>query len=61
MRNTFLDAQYRVQAGRQSFYEAQYKAVQEIEDLFGEMEGEEFITFRYRFVECRFQSGAGAE
>lgn len=44
MRNTFLDAQYRVQAGRQSFYEAQYKAVQEIEDLFGEMEGEEFIT-----------------
>ena len=44
VRNTFLDAQYRVQAGRQSFYEAQYKAVQEIEDLFGEMEGEEFIT-----------------
>ena len=35
VRNTFLDAQYRVQAGRQSFYEAQYKAVQEIEDLFG--------------------------
>ena len=44
VRNTFLDAQYRVQAGRQSFYEAQYKAVQEIEGLFGEMEGEEFIT-----------------
>ena len=44
VRNTFLDAQYRVQAGRQSFYEAQYKAVHEIEDLFGEMEGEEFIT-----------------
>ena len=44
VRNTFLDAQYRVQAGRQSFYEAQYKAVKEIEDLFGEMESEEFIT-----------------
>lgn len=44
VRNTFLDAQYRVQSSRQSFYEAQYKAVQEIEDLFGELEGEEFIT-----------------
>lgn len=43
VRNTFLDDQYRLQFGRQSFYEAQYKAVGEIEDLFGEMEGEEFI------------------
>ena len=54
VRNTFLDAQYRVQAGRQSFYEAQYKAVQEIEDLFGEMEGEEFIPIwrRSRITLC---------
>ena len=44
VRNQFLDSQYRLQLGRQSFYEAQYQAVQEIEDLFGELEGEEFIT-----------------
>ena len=42
IRNTFLDAQYRVQVGRESFYDAQYKALSEIEDMFGEMEGEEF-------------------
>lgn len=44
VRNTFLDDQYRLQFGRQSFYEAQYDAVTEIEDLFGELEGEEFLT-----------------
>ncbi len=44
IRNTFLDAQYRLQVGRESFYNAQYEAVQEIEDLFGEMEGEEFLN-----------------
>lgn len=43
VRNTFLDAQYRRQLARQSFYEAQYNAVTEIEDVFGEMEGEEFL------------------
>lgn len=44
IRNTFLDDQYRVQAGRQSFYEAQYEAVQEMEELFGELEAQEFLT-----------------
>lgn len=44
IRNTFLDDQYRVQVGRQSFYEAQYEAVQEMEELFGEMEGQEFLV-----------------
>lgn len=43
VRNTFLDAQYRLQVSRESFYEAQYKAVTEIEEVFGEMEGEEFL------------------
>lgn len=43
VRNTFLDGQYRLQLGRESFYEAQYKAVSEIEEVFGEMEGEEFL------------------
>ncbi len=44
VRNVFLDAQYRLQLGRQNFYNAQYEAVQEIEDLFGELQGEEFLT-----------------
>lgn len=42
IRNVYLDAKYRLQVGRESFYEAQYKAVTEIEDVFGEMEGEQF-------------------
>lgn len=42
IRNVYLDAQYRLQVGRESFYEAQEKAVAEIEDIFGEMEGEQF-------------------
>lgn len=44
VRNNFLDDQYRLQVGRLGFYEAQYEAVQELEELFGEMEGEEFLT-----------------
>lgn len=43
VRNKFLDAEYRLQLGRESFYQAQYKAVTEIEEVFGEMEGEEFL------------------
>lgn len=42
VRNTFLDSQYRLQVGRLGFYEAQYDAEQELEELFGELEGEEF-------------------
>lgn len=44
IRNTYLDAQYRLQFGRQSFYETQKSAMDEIEDLFGELEGEEFFN-----------------
>ncbi|WP_026835003.1 flagellar hook-associated protein FlgK [Eubacterium xylanophilum] len=43
IRNSFLDDQYRMQVGKQSFYEANYSAVGELEELFGEMEGEEFV------------------
>ena len=43
-RNDFLDAQYRLQLGRQTFYEANQKAAHEIEDMLGELEGEEFRT-----------------
>lgn len=42
VRNTFLDQSYRQEAGRQSFYAAQYEAVSEVEDLFGELEGVAF-------------------
>ena len=42
IRNTFLDAQYRIQAGRQSFYSINRQTALEIEDLLGELTGEEF-------------------
>lgn len=42
VRDSFLDKAYRQEYGRQSFYEAQYEAVNEIESLFGELEGETF-------------------
>ena len=44
IRNVFLDGQYRVQLGRQQFYEANSKAAMEIEDMLGELHGEEFKT-----------------
>ena len=42
VRNQWLDVQYRSQAGKQSFYEAQTSTMGEIEDLFGELNGEQF-------------------
>lgn len=44
IRNQFLDGQYRLQVGRQQFYEANSKAAMEIEDMLGELHGEEFKT-----------------
>lgn len=44
VRDTFLDRSYRTETGRTGFYSAQYEAVNEIEDLFGELEGEDFQT-----------------
>ena len=41
-RDAFLDKSYRLEVGRQNFYEAQSRAVEEIESLFGEMEGVQF-------------------
>lgn len=43
VRDRFLDERYRTELGRQGFYESQYKAVQEVEDIFGELEG---VTFQ---------------
>ncbi|MFT4144593.1 MAG: flagellar hook-associated protein FlgK [Mobilitalea sp.] len=42
VRDTFLDQAYRQEIGREAFYEAQYSAVNEVEGLFGELEGETF-------------------
>lgn len=42
VRDAFLDKSYRLEIGRQGFYEEQYKAVEEVEGLFGELEGEPF-------------------
>ncbi len=42
VRDSFLDQAYRQEAGRQAFYESQTLAVQEVESLFGELEGVAF-------------------
>lgn len=44
IRDAFLDVEYRYEVSCQTFYEEQYKAVTEIEDVLGEMEGVEFRT-----------------
>ena len=42
IRDVFLDQAYRREFGRQGFYEAQYEAIQEVEELYGELEGVQF-------------------
>jgi flagellar hook-associated protein 1 FlgK len=42
IRDTFLDKEYRLEVGRQSFYEKLAETESEIEDIFGETEGVEF-------------------
>ncbi len=42
VRDSFLDQAYRQESGRQAFYESQTLAVDEVEGLFGEMEGVSF-------------------
>lgn len=42
VRDNFLDKSYRQELGREGFYKAQYETVQEIEGLFGELEGVAF-------------------
>lgn len=41
VRDRFLDEAYRMETGRQAFYAKTYEAVEEIETLFGELEGVE--------------------
>ena len=42
VRDVFLDRTYRQEVGRQGYYEAQRDAVDEIENLFGELQGVAF-------------------
>lgn len=44
VRDFFMDQSYRMESGRQAFYGASYEAMEEIEVLFGEMEGVEVQT-----------------
>jgi flagellar hook-associated protein 1 FlgK len=52
VRDVFLDEAYRQEIGRQAFYESQYKAVSEIEGLFGELEGVQFQNTMKEFWEA---------
>ncbi len=42
VRNNFADAGYRMESGRAGYYKAQYEAVSELENYFGELEGQDF-------------------
>ena len=42
VRDTFLDAAYREESGRMSYYETSYSAILEIEDIMGELDGAAF-------------------
>ncbi len=43
IRDQFIDSAYRAENGRLGYYSSQYKAVEEVEDQFGEMQG---VTFQ---------------
>lgn len=44
VRDFFLDKSYRKESGRSSFYEVSTEALEEVENLLGELEGEDFQT-----------------
>lgn len=52
VRDAFLDKAYRQEIGRQAFYESQYQTIQEIEGLFGELEGVQFQNTMKEFWEA---------
>lgn len=47
IRDQFIDQAYRNENSRLGFYESQYKAIEEIEDQFGEMQG---VTYESYFI-----------
>lgn len=50
IRDQFIDAAYRGENSRLGYYESQYKAVEEIEDQFGEMQG---VTYESYLTDLR--------
>jgi flagellar hook-associated protein 1 FlgK len=52
VRDAFLDQAYRQEIGRQAFYESQYQAIEEVEGLFGELEGVQFQNTMKEFWEA---------
>lgn len=53
IRDEFIDAAYRQENGRLGYYSSQYKAIEEVEDQFGEMQGvtyQEFLTNLYNSI-----------
>ena len=44
VRDNFADAAYRTENGRMNYYKAQYEAVSEIENYYGELQGKDFNT-----------------
>lgn len=52
VRDEFLDRAYRQENGRAVFYESQYTAIEEVETLFGEMEGVKFEDMMNGFYEA---------
>lgn len=62
-RDYFLDRYYRTENGRQSFYETTAEAVEEVEDMFQEMEGETFQEMLESFKESfdEFAKGPDTE
>lgn len=43
-RDNFADAAFRAETGRYSYYKAQYETVSEVENYFGELQGQDFNT-----------------
>ena len=50
IRDQFIDQAYRNENSRLGFYESQYKAIEEIEDQFGEMQGVTYLINLYNSV-----------
>lgn len=42
VRDRFIDQSYRIEYGREGFYDASYAAVEEVEEIFGELDGATF-------------------
>ncbi|MGN0318269.1 MAG: flagellar hook-associated protein FlgK [Lachnospira sp.] len=51
IRDQFIDSAYRAENSRLGYYESQYKAIEEVEDQFGEMQGVTYETYLINFYD----------